>query len=495
MMIIINDKDTKFNMTVKEWFRKHQPLQLYIVFILTILFLIIQLAISHITHALTLLMNSYQMLCNVLALIGYIITIKFQSKELQDSTNQKESQPPSKIDTNNEKRCEDLKLEAKEDKLKNTFGWARIDVISMLICCVFCASLCFSVIVEALQTLLHMDHLHEMHNPISVFCMGAASFLLNVVCFILIGGYTFHQGSFLYVNESGEVVLNKVPPMENVRQGQRRLSRTKTLSSELTNKRQNFREMFRDSLGSFLVMISAVLIYLVDLHYFKYVDPVIAIIHALALMSMSFPYMKESCFILLQTMPGSIDINSLRVDLLKQFPDIVNVHDFHVWQLTTNKVISTVHIILQNPEVYIRIKNDLKKHFISNGITQVTIQPEFFEHPQKPDAITSTNVIKCLMACQDSCGSWLCCLESEIEKNALKEIKCESKETLPGVPTTKTVISTQPEIIQKNTSEECERKPSVNLTEENNLLNKEQKLNINAQEFTKEVREEVKANL
>lgn len=103
---------------------------------------------------------------------------------------------------------------------------------------------------EALQTLLHIDHLHEMHNPISVFCMGAASFLLNVLCFILIGGYTFHQGSFLYVTEGGDVVLNRVPPMENVRQGERRLSRTKTLSSELRDKRQNLREMIRDILGN-----------------------------------------------------------------------------------------------------------------------------------------------------------------------------------------------------------------------------------------------------
>lgn len=60
---------------------------------------------------------------------------------------------------------------------------------------------------------------------------------------------------------------------------------------------------------------------------------------------------KESCLILLQTIPGSIDINSLKSELLSHFPDIVNVHDFHVWQLTANKVISTVHVIFKNPKV------------------------------------------------------------------------------------------------------------------------------------------------
>lgn len=60
---------------------------------------------------------------------------------------------------------------------------------------------------------------------------------------------------------------------------------------------------------------------------------------------------KESCLILLQTIPDTINIEHLRAELLKAFPDIVNVHDLHVWQLTAHKVISTAHIIFQNPKV------------------------------------------------------------------------------------------------------------------------------------------------
>lgn len=63
-------------------------------------------------------------------------------------------------------------------KLKNTFGWARIDVVSTLMCCVFLASFSFSIFVEALQTLVHIDHQDEMHYPITVFCIG--EFTCNV---------------------------------------------------------------------------------------------------------------------------------------------------------------------------------------------------------------------------------------------------------------------------------------------------------------------------
>lgn len=60
---------------------------------------------------------------------------------------------------------------------------------------------------------------------------------------------------------------------------------------------------------------------------------------------------KESCLILLQTMPDTIDIDTMGKQLVNHFPDIINVHDFHVWQLTASKVISTVHIIFENPKV------------------------------------------------------------------------------------------------------------------------------------------------
>lgn len=119
-----------------------------------------------------------------------------QNTDSQESLAQKpesSTQEPSSI--NPMLRCRDNKTikpshtrSQQERKLRNTFGWARIDIISMLFCCVFLASLCFSILVEALQTLVHIDHFDEMHHPIPVLCVGASGILLNGVCFLLIGG-------------------------------------------------------------------------------------------------------------------------------------------------------------------------------------------------------------------------------------------------------------------------------------------------------------------
>lgn len=61
--------------------------------------------------------------------------------------------------------------------------------------------------------------------------------------------------------------------------------------------------------------------------------------------------MKESGSILLQTIPDTINIESLRSELLTAFPDIINVHDLHIWRLTGSKVFSTAHIIFLNSKV------------------------------------------------------------------------------------------------------------------------------------------------
>lgn len=147
-----------------------------------------------------------------------------------------------------------------EHTLRNTFGWTRIDVLTMLIVCIFLASLSFSLLVEALQTLIHIDHQDTIHHPISILILGGTGLLLNGLCYLLIGGYTYHQGSFLHITSAGDVVLDRVVSGESLRQGERRLSKTKrTLDATAMNaaavkgeseskstRRQSFAEMFRD---------------------------------------------------------------------------------------------------------------------------------------------------------------------------------------------------------------------------------------------------------
>ena len=61
--------------------------------------------------------------------------------------------------------------------------------------------------------------------------------------------------------------------------------------------------------------------------------------------------MKQSCLILLQTVPDKLDIESFTKDFMKTFPDVVSLHDVHIWQLTSNKCVSTAHIVFKDIKV------------------------------------------------------------------------------------------------------------------------------------------------
>lgn len=71
---------------------------------------------------------------------------------------------------------------------------------------------------------------------------------------------------------------------------------------------------------------------------------------------------------------------------------------------------------------------NVKEFFIDSGITQVTIQPEFFTNSGSLEHLPS-----CLMQCQDEdCKTSHCCpnLANKAKKEAI--VKPPSKEKLPG---------------------------------------------------------------
>ncbi|XP_065201708.1 calcium/manganese antiporter SLC30A10 [Planococcus citri] len=432
-------------MALKQWMKKFQPLSLYIVLTLTMFYFLLQLVVSYITHALTLTIDSYLVLCNLIALFGCIITVKNSAVEnTPTSTPSESSNSDDSSKSNNsssqcnvnfitkvpvpvDEKCSSHttdanihKRNASERRLRNTFGWARIDVLVMLIGCVVFASLCFSLVIEAVQTLLHISHHDEMHYPIPVFCVGAFGLTLNGLSYLLIGGYTFHHGSFLKVTSSGVVILEDVLSTKFTQNGERRLN-LRSHPSSYSFISPGAQEMFRDVIGCVFVMICSTVVYFSDSESAKLADPILAIISAVSLLILSYPYIKESCLILLQTIPDHINIDCLCQQLMKEFPDIINVHDLHVWQFTKGKTFFTAHIIFHNPKVYARVTQNITKFFHDQGITKVTIQPEFYKDDNCLELISS-NDSNCLVKCVNpECYERYCC-DMHTSKTELKAV-------------------------------------------------------------------------
>ena len=72
-----------------------------------------------------------------------------------------------------------------------------------------------------------------------------------------------------------------------------------------------------------------------------------------------WPLLIESALILLQTVPTHIDVDVLQKKLLERIDGILDVHDFHVWQLTGDRIIASAHVRSLNISEYMKVVNNL----------------------------------------------------------------------------------------------------------------------------------------
>lgn len=435
-----------------------------------------------------------------------------KSKENSSSNDSEtEQKPPSENAIEKIEKDQKANSQSQHEKsLRNTFGWTRIDVLAMVICCVILTSLCFSIVVEVLQTLFHIDHLgdhmdhgDEYHLFTYEFCiiLGALGLVLNGISYLLIGGYTYHQGSFLHLTADGNVyILDRALD-----------SGKKTSDSDLqasSRKSQKIHQMSRDTCSAFFVIVCSIIIVFCqekDSFIVKIVDPAFSIISIAVLLGLSYPYseyhrplflfpyfsaqlkqsrylfvstitVKEAAQILLQTIPDTIDIEEFQRRILQKFPQIDSMHDLHIWQLTQHKFVSTAHMIFNDQLVYRTTINDIIKFFHQEGINIVTIQPEFkcYEGMKlEPDEIrTLMTRNTCLVSgkCRDAtCDEKLCCRSSSEsvigdaskldQVVSVKDVSSEELKTISGKFTSEKVLTighTTSEILSAHSSSNFE---------------------------------------
>lgn len=203
------------------------------------------------------------------------------------------------------------------------------------------------------------------------------------------------------------------------------------------NMRAVFIHVMADALGSVIVIISALLNKFQDeLHVPKklinYIDPILCLCLVTLILSTALPLLKESCLILLQTVPKEIEVEKLKKDLVNQISGISNIHDLHIWKLTGRKIIATGHVTCHNQSEYMQIAAEIKKFFHQKGIHSTTIQPEFIDLVEG-DPIDED----CMIDCYAKCIENTCCGE-QIVKN--KSVASQLKDMQNQIPDNQVIL-------------------------------------------------------
>ena len=134
-----------------------------------------------------------------------------------------------------------------------------------------------------------------------------------------------------------------------------------------------FLHMMTDALVSLGVVIAGVLITVTGKDW---IDPVVSLGIVVVIFAGTWGLLKDSLKLALDAVPEGIDISKVR-DYLLGLPDVVDVHDLHVWGMSTTEVALTAHLISKNPmcghDFFENTAQYLHEHF---GIEHATLQME-----------------------------------------------------------------------------------------------------------------------
>jgi cobalt-zinc-cadmium efflux system protein len=114
-------------------------------------------------------------------------------------------------------------------------------------------------------------------------------------------------------------------------------------AKESINVRGAYLEVIGDLLGSAGVIVAAVIIAVTG---WQYADPIAAVAVALMILPRTVALGREAVRILVQAAPEHLDITRVRARLAA-VPGVCDVHDLHVWTLTSGMDVASAHLSLE----------------------------------------------------------------------------------------------------------------------------------------------------
>ena len=132
-----------------------------------------------------------------------------------------------------------------------------------------------------------------------------------------------------------------------------------------------FRHVFADLLGSFGVAVAAVVILATG---WVEADPLVSILIGLLVLTSTWTILRDSTAILLESTPRGIDAGALGRRLASA-PGVVEVHDLHVWTITSGFPALSAHVLVRPGEDCHGRRRELERLLHDEyGIEHTTLQ-------------------------------------------------------------------------------------------------------------------------
>ncbi|KAM5137468.1 proton-coupled zinc antiporter SLC30A8 [Callospermophilus lateralis] len=199
-----------------------------------------------------------------------------------------------------------LWLSSRPPSKRLTFGWHRAEILGALLS-ILCIWVVTGVLVYlACERLLYTDY--QIQATVMTVVSGCAV-VANIILAVVL-----HQRHL--VHNHNEVQAN-------------------------ASVRAAFVHALGDVFQSISVLISALIIYFKP--DYKIADPICTFIFSILVLASTVMILKDFFILLMEGVPKGLNYNVVK-ELILAVDGVVSVHSLHIWSLTTNQVILSVHV-------------------------------------------------------------------------------------------------------------------------------------------------------
>ncbi|KAL7747956.1 Zinc resistance conferring protein [Sorochytrium milnesiophthora] len=338
--------------------------KLYVLLALTSAFFAVELVFGYVASSVALIADAFHMLSDVASLLVGIAAVKLAAR--RGST------------------------------ARLSYGWQRAEILGALINSVFLLALCFNIAIESVQRLFEPT---GILRPKEVLIVGCAGLGMNLFGMALLGGHS-------HGHDHGHGHSHGADEDEEQQGGAAVEHNDDSHKHRNMNMHGLFLHVAGDALGSIAVIVSAALVMAYGeagntRHWTSYVDPAASLLISVILILTSVPLARSASTIMLHRVPNKLSMDLVRERILK-VASVAGVHELHVWALTTNKYIATVHVSVRDGASASATVQQVKHELHLLGIHSTTVQIE------EDDAAEA-----CQYVCPDVCETKQCCGKAE----------------------------------------------------------------------------------
>ena len=226
-------------------------------------------------------------------------------------------------------------ISTKPASAKHSYGLGRSEVIAAWISSSILLILATFLIIEAIERLQHPQPIHS----IPVIIVAVIGLIVNLITFKIL--HSSHQ---------------------------------------TTNIKAAALHVLGDLLSSFSVLISGVIIYFT---HWTYIDPILSILISILIMIAGIRLLKETLRVLMEGVPIHLNKDDVKTSM-KKVEHVTDVHDLHIWTLSSDMIALTAHVVLDNLKPWHDVLETIRNVLISDyKINHITLQPELIDTKNK----------------------------------------------------------------------------------------------------------------